>query len=64
MEFLEVDDDDPIAKSLVNNGITSFNDLLNLSSNAIITLTYIEDEPFPLGVICNIKAIILLFNDW
>ena len=63
-EFLELDDDDPIATSLANNGITSFNDLLNLSVNAINALTYIEDEPFPLGVICNIKAIISLFNDW
>ena len=63
-EFLELDDDDAIAKSLANNGITSFNYLLNLSLEAIDALIYIDDEPFPVGILGRLNVLISLFNDW
>jgi hypothetical protein len=59
------DDDNPVALSLVHNGITSFSDLLVFSPHEIKAFTYIaHDRPFPPGKIGRIRAIISLYNDW
>ena len=63
-ELLDVpDDDDPIAVSLVHNGISSFHDFLVLTTREIDAFNY-PGRPFPIGMIGRIKAIISLFNDW